>query len=159
MEQIFFYACCFSLIQCLLPLKIYTETDQLIPCTKEELMMFFPKPIVKEVLIKGTDLSEEEAENISKELVVKDQGLVQLVDEKAARYNPNPFHDLSQRDKAVRIYQETLFEVFAEVLKKHGLNDEKRIHALLENVRSIKSHMFVDCIRKQQVTSPEFQES
>ena len=152
MKQIFFYSCCISLIYCL-----QTETLLASPsCTKEELMKFFPQPIVMNVLVTDAHLSEKDAEAISKELAIKDNSLTQLVDEKASQQKPNPFNDSSQRDKAIKIYQETLFEVFAKVLKEHGINDEQQMRSLLDEIRTLKSKMFIECIRQQQkpVKSP-----
>jgi len=122
-------------------------------CSKEELMMFFPQPIVKNVLVLDAHLDEKDAEDISTELAIQDKGLAQLVDERASRYTQNPFKDLSQRDQAIKIYQETLFEVFANVLKGHGIKDEQQIRTLLDEIRSVKSKMFIDCIRKEQAAS------
>lgn len=121
-------------------------------CSKEELMMFFPQPIVKNVLI-NAQVSKTDAEEIASELANKDRRMAKIVDEKASHYSPNPFKDLSQRDQAIKIYQETLFEVFANVLKSHGIKDENQIHSLLEEVRTIKSKMFIECIRQQQEAS------
>lgn len=121
-------------------------------CTKEELMMFFPQPIVKKILM-NAKVDAAEADSIAKELAGKDQGMAKIVDQKAAQYNPNPFKDLSQRDQAIKIYQETLFDVFATVLKGHGIKDENQIQSLLDEIRTMKSKMFIECIRLQQQQS------
>ncbi len=118
-------------------------------CSKEELMMFFPKPVVKGVLIKA-HFSEKDADSIANLLAAEDRGMAKIVDEKASHYSPNPFKDLSQRDQAIKIYQETLFEVFANALKSHGIKDENQIRSLLDEVRTIKSKMFIECIKQQQ---------
>lgn len=123
--------------------------DETISCTKEELMMFFPPAIVKSVLVKA-QFTQQQADEIAKDLAGNDKKLAKIVDEKAEKENPNPFKDLSQRDQAIKIYQETLFEVFANVLKAHGVNDEHEIHQLLDEVRANKSRMFIECIRKSE---------
>jgi len=151
MKQIFFYICSISTIYCSISVDLRAENQSTLPCTKEELMKFFPQPIVKNVLIVDGHLSEVDAEAISKELAVKDSGMSQLVDKKAAQYQPNPFGDPSQRDKAIKIYQEVLFEEFSNVLKEHGMKDEQQMRHLLDEIRSTKSQLFIDCIRQQQL--------
>lgn len=125
------------------------ESILYLKCSKEELMMFFPESIVKNVLMQA-HISEKDAREIAEQLASKDKGLAKIVDEKASHYNPNPFKDLSQRDQAIKIYQETLFEVFANVLQSHGIKDENQIRSLLEEIRTIKSKLFIECIRQQQ---------
>lgn len=134
--------------------EILAVNNSYLPCSKEELMKFFPQPIVKGVLMNDAHLPEQEADSIAQELAKADQRLEKMVDEKAARYNPNPLKNLGQRDQAIKIYQETLFEVFASTLKSHNIKDESQIRFLLEEIRSIKSKMFVDCIRQQYDFSP-----
>src|SRR5580658_6790773 len=89
--------------------------SQPVKCTKEELMIFFPKPVVQSVL-KQAKLSNEQVDDISNELSGKNQELVKIVEEKAAKSESDPFKGLSQRDLAIKIYSETLYEVFAKVL-------------------------------------------
>jgi hypothetical protein len=123
-------------------------------CTKEELMTFFPKPIVQDVLIREK-FTPEQAERMSQELSKKDQELVKIVEEKASKLNPNPFKDLNQRDLAIKIYRETLFEVFAKVLKANGVTDDERIQQILDTIQQSKSKLFIECIRKQQINVPD----
>lgn len=118
-------------------------------CTKEELMTFFPQQVVESILLK-TKLPKEQATKIAEELSHKDKELSKLVEEKAAKLDPNPFKDLSQRDLAIKIYRETLYEVFSKVLKAHGVTDEDQIQTLLDEVQVAKSKLFIECIRKQQ---------
>ena len=124
-----------------------------IDCTKEELMTFFPKPVVEAVLIRE-QISKEQAQAIAQELSGKDQELVKNVEAKASRLDPNPFKDLNQRDLAIKIYRETLYEVFAKVLKAHDITNDERIQQLLDKVQQAKSRLFIECIRKQQMTVP-----
>ena len=118
-------------------------------CTKEELMTFFPRQIVENVLVRF-QVPQEQAVAIAEELAAQNQGLLQKVEEKAAKLDPNPFKDLSQRDAAIKIYQETLHEVFTQVLKAHQIDQEAQIDLYLNEIRRIKSKLFVECIRKQQ---------
>jgi hypothetical protein len=121
-------------------------------CTKEELMTFFPDQVVQSVLIKG-NIPKEEAVAIAQELSKKDKDLAKVVEEKAAKLEPNPFKDLSQRDLAIKIYRETLYEVFSKVLKSHGVTNEDKIQTMLEEIQASKSKLFIECIQKQQPPS------
>jgi hypothetical protein len=121
-------------------------------CTKEELMTFFPQQVVQSVLMKA-QLSKDQATSIAQELSQKDRELAKIVEEKAAKLDPNPFKDLSQRDLAIKIYRETLYEVFAKVLKSHGVTNEDQIQALLDDMQAAKSKLFIECIRKQHTNS------
>ena len=149
--------CCTAVISmtCLTTLEAETTETLLsnsMKCTKEELMIFFPRQIVESILIKAK-LPKEQASSIAEELSQKDQELAKIVENKAANLNPNPFKDLSQRDLAIKIYRETLYEVFAKVLKSHGVTNEDQIQTLLDEMQSAKSKLFIECIRKQQ-TNP-----
>jgi hypothetical protein len=148
------YAAAFSMIGNAL---LHAETTEVVlsnnmKCTKEELMTFFPQQVVHSILIEA-HIPEEQAKAIAQELSQKDRELAQLVEEKAAKVEPNPFKDLSQRDLAIRIYRDTLYEVFAKVLKSHGVTNEDQIKTLLDEMQAAKSRLFIECIRKQQHTS------
>lgn len=123
-----------------------------IDCSTNELMSFFPKTVVEVVLLQAK-FSPEDAKTIAGELSKKNPELASLVEKKASKMNPNPFIDLSQRDQGLKIYRETLYEVFSKVLKEHGVADEVTVQGLLEDIRETKSKLFIECIRKQQTTS------
>lgn len=133
---------------CMTSLQAQGGDDALSKCTKEELMTFFPQQVVESVLTKAK-IPSDQASAIAKELSQKDRELAKIVEDKAAKLEPNPFKDLSQRDLAIKIYRETLYEVFAKVLKAHGVKNEDQIQTLLEEMQSAKSKLFIDCIRKQ----------
>lgn len=157
MKRLIFYACCTVMTTSLIPL--YAEdngvkaTPSALECSKEQLMSFFPQPIVQSVLA-DTDLTQDQIATIARDLSQKDQELSKRVEQKASKLNPNPFNDLSQRDLAIKIYNETLYEVFAEALKTHGITQDDQIQILLNKMREMKSKLFIECIRKQQATVP-----
>jgi hypothetical protein len=157
MRHIISRLCCTTVISmcCLTSLKAETTETLLsnsMKCTKEELMIHFPQQIVESILIKAK-FSKEQATSIAAELSHKDQEWAKIVEDKAAKLDPNPFKDLSQRDLAIKIYRETLYEVFAKVLKSHGVTNDDQIQTLLDEVQSAKSKLFIECIRKQHVNS------
>lgn len=115
-------------------------------CTKEELMMAFPFYIVKEAML-SAGYSQDLSTQIAQELALKDKNISKIVDERAEQLHPNPFKDLSLRDQALKIYQETLYDVFSGVLKANGINNEAEIQSLLEKIRLTKSKLLIDCLR------------
>jgi hypothetical protein len=116
-------------------------------CTKEVLMTFFPQPLTKDILVRH-GIAAETAEKISKELAEKDQDIVKLVDKKASAMNPNPFREQNQREEAIKIFKETLYEIFASVLKKHNITDETQIQSLLNELREAKGKLFIECMHQ-----------
>ncbi|MBA3722174.1 MAG: hypothetical protein H0W88_07225 [Parachlamydiaceae bacterium] len=118
-------------------------------CSKEILMTFFPSPVVKAVLIQNK-VSEADADTISKELAQKDQEVIRLVEERASKMESNPLGDLTQRDTAIKIFRETLFEVFAKTLKANNVKaDENQIQTILDDMQQVKGKLFVECIKKE----------
>lgn len=115
-------------------------------CSKDILMTFFPKPILKAVLLKH-GVSTEQAEEISTELAQKDQEVIKGVEEKASKMDPNPFKDLTDRDQALKVFKEVLFDVFANTVKKHGIEDEAKIQTILDDMQSAKGKLFVECMQ------------
>lgn len=152
------YLCCYTTFFSMIYLtSLQGETTEAVlsnsmKCTKEELMAFFPQQIVESILIKAK-IPKEEASKMALELSQKDRELAKLVENKAAKMEPNPFKDLNQRDLAIKIYRETLYEVFAKVLKSHGMTNEDQIQSLLDEMQAAKSKLFIECIRKQQPNS------
>lgn len=155
MKQKFFHLCCC----CCLPMcmtffsTLYSETTEVLlsnsmKCTKEELMRFFPEQVVESILLKAK-LPKEKADAIAQELSQKDRELAKIVEEKSSKVEPNPFKNLTHRDLAIRIYRETLYEVFAKVLKSHGITNEDQIQTLLDELQEARSKLFIECIRKQ----------
>ncbi len=145
--------CCATAISTLCFATLQAETTGVVlsnsmKCTKEELMTFFPKQILQSILIQA-QLPKDKADKIAEELSQKDKEFTKIVEEKAAKVQPNPFQDLSQRDLAIRIYRETLYEVFAKVLKANGVTNEDQIQTLLDEMQNEKSKRFIECIRKQ----------
>ncbi len=154
MKQMHSCLCCTAAISMMVITSLYAETTEVVlsnsmKCTKEELMRFFPEQLLESILIKAK-LPKDQADAIAQELAQKDSELAKIVEEKSAKVEPNPFKNLSHRDLAIRIYRETLYEVFAKVLKSHGVTNEDQIQSLLDELQEARSKLFIECIRKQQ---------
>lgn len=118
-------------------------------CTKEELARLFPEQIVQDVL-KKADLPQKQVDAITETLVKKDLELDRIVQEKVAQADTDRFKNLGKRAVATKIYQETLYEVFAQVLKQEsGITDKDKILSLLNELQEARSKLFIECIRKQ----------
>jgi len=148
-----FHHCLCCCITALITSPLAADTTETVlsnsmKCTKEELMRSFPEQLVESILIKA-NIPKDKSDAISKELAVKDKDLARIIEEKTTKLEPNPIQNLSQRDQAIRIYRETLYEVFASVLKAHGINDDDQIQKLLDELGEARSKLFIECIRKQ----------
>ena len=114
-------------------------------CSKELLLSFFPEAFVTEVLQKY-QVPKEKWEPIVKGLQEKNDDVIKLVDEQASKMDPNPLKDSSQKQVAVKIFRETLFQVFSGVLKTNGITDDQKIQSMLGEVQQLKTKRFAQCM-------------
>lgn len=121
-------------------------------CAKELLLSYYPPEFVKESL-KKYHVPPEKWDEIIDGLKQKDQDVIRQVEEKAGQLNPNPLKDPQQRQQAIKIFKDTLYEVFASVLKPAGVTDDKTIQNILDDVQQQKAKRFAQCIEKRK-TAP-----
>ena len=117
-------------------------------CSKELLLAFFPESFVNETL-KKFDVPEKDWSGINQDLKNKDGDVIKIVEDKAGKMDPNPLKDPQQRQGAVKIFRETLFEIFSGVMKSHGISDEKKIQSMLDDIQQQKAKRFMMCMEKQ----------
>lgn len=115
-------------------------------CAKE-LVTYFPELIVNETL-KKFEIPENQWEEINRDLTEKDKNIVKTVEEKAQKMSPNPLKDPQQRQAAVKLFKETLYTAFSDVLEKHNITDEKQIQAMLDDIQQQKAKKFASCLEK-----------
>ncbi len=122
-------------------------------CTKELLLAYFPANYVT-VTLKKFNVPEEKWKAITSELTIKDKTVLKMVEDKAAKLNPNPFKDRdpAQRQVAVKLFRDTLFQVFSDVLKNQGVNDDKQIQSMLDDVQQQKAQNFKHCMEQHKTT-------
>ena len=123
-------------------------SPQLDQCAKELLLSYFPDQFVTETL-KKFNIPQEKWDAIKKALAEKDKEVIKLIEEKASKINPNPLKDPQQRQAAVKIYRETLLEVFSDAMKANGITDTKNYQAMLDDIQQQKAKKFAECMRKQ----------
>lgn len=114
-------------------------------CSRDLLLAYFPKPFVEEAL-GHFNVPKDQWDAITKELAEKDKDIVKTVEAKASKMNPNPLTDPQQRQAAVKLFRETLFDSFASVLKAHGVKDDKQIQAMLDDIQQQKAKRFAKCM-------------
>ena len=116
-------------------------------CSKELLLAYFPDIFVKETFVKF-NVAKDKWEPILKGLNEKDKEVIKTVEDKASKMNPNPLKDPTQRQAAVKLFRETLLEIFSNVLKNNGITDEKQISSMLDDIQQQKAKRFALCIKK-----------
>lgn len=126
----------------MVPLKaeINPETD----CSKDVILAFFPETFVKNSLDKFK-VPADKQQAIIKELAEKDKDVIKAVEEKAEKMDPNPLKDPTKQADAVKIFRETLLEVFSGVMNDNGITDKKQIQDILDDVQAQKAKRFSEC--------------
>jgi hypothetical protein len=122
-------------------------------CSQEILLSYFPGVFVSETLVRF-NVPKDQHEAIKKELAVKDKDIIKQVEAKANKQTPNPLKDPQQRQAAVKLFRDTLFENFSAVLRAHGVTDDKQIQAMLDDVQQQKAKRFARCMEKQRAQRP-----
>lgn len=117
-------------------------------CSKELLISYFPEPFVNEILAEY-QISKDLWPQINSALQDQDKTIISTVEAKAAKMNPNPLKDPSQRNTAVAIFKETLYETFAKVMNQYGIDDKEQIAAMLDEIQFKKAKRFRECMEKQ----------
>lgn len=116
-------------------------------CTKEMLLAYFPEPLMTSTLEKFK-VPEAQRGPIIKELAEKDSHIVSMVEERAAKMTPNPLKDPKMRQEAVKLFRETLQEVFSGVMNRHGVNNKEEILGMLEDLQKQKAKQYATCMER-----------
>lgn len=116
-------------------------------CSRELLISYFPKVFVTETL-KKYNVPEDKWDAITSDLAQKDQQVIKTVEDKASQMNPNPLKDPQQRQAAVKLFRETLTDLFASTMKANGVTDEKQISDMLNDIQQQKAKRFAMCMQK-----------
>lgn len=117
-------------------------------CSKELLLSYFPAAFVNDTL-KRFNIPEDKWEGINKSLSIKDKDIVKIVEQKASSMTSNPLKDPQQRQTAVKLFRETLLQVFTDALKENGITDANKFQAMLDDIQQQKAKKFAQCMEKQ----------
>jgi hypothetical protein len=123
-------------------------------CAKELLLSYFPEPIVTETL-KKFKVPEDKWTGITRSLSAKDKEIVKLIEQKAATMNPNPLKDVQHRQAAVKLFRDTLLQVFTDALKENGIQDTSQIQAMLDDIQQQKAKKFAMCLERQKAKAQQ----
>lgn len=142
--------------------SLTAQQEEEIECSQDILISYFPEPFVKETLNRF-NIPQSKWEAITQELSGKDEEVVKTVEEKAEKMDPNPLRDLKLRQEAVRIFRETLLQVFTSVMRLHGVTDPQQIQVMLDDIQQQKAKFFAQCMEKyttpdEESTKPKEQE-
>lgn len=116
-------------------------------CSKEILLAFFPEVFVNETLTRF-NVPKDKWDSIKQALAEKDKEVVKTVEAKAAQMNPNPLKDPQHRQEAVKLFRDTLLDVFSTVLKANGVSDDTQIKNMLDDIQQQKAKRFAMCLEK-----------
>lgn len=116
-------------------------------CSRELLISYFPKVFVTETL-KKYNVPQDKWDAISSDLSQKDKQVIKTVEDKASKMNPNPLKDPQQRQAAVKLFRETLTDLFSSTLKANGVTDDKQIGEMLNDIQQQKAKRFAMCMQK-----------
>lgn len=108
---------------------------------QDEMMSYFPKKFVAQTLEKYK-VPQGQRLAIQNSLAEKDMEVISLVEEKAAKMDPNPLKDPKLRQEAVKIFRDSLYEVFSKVMQAHGVTDKDELHAMLDDIQRQKAEYF-----------------
>lgn len=122
--------------------------DKLEECSKELLIAYFPQTFLNETLQKF-NVPQDQWAKINEELAAKDKEVIGIVEDKASKINPNPLKDPQQRRTAVKIFRETLLELFTSVMNQHNITDASQIQSMLDDIQQQKARRFAQCMEKQ----------
>lgn len=131
---------------CLFPVSTVTGAT-VNECTSELLLSYFPEPFVRETLMEN-DIPKDKQDAIVQDLKGKDRVVVELVEQKAEKMNPNPLKNPENRMAAIKLFRESLFTVFNDVMQVNGVTDESKIHKMLDTILDKKAKHFAYCMEK-----------
>jgi hypothetical protein len=123
-------------------------------CSRELLISYFPKVFVTETL-KKYNVPQDKWDAIANDLAEKDKQVIKTVEEKASKMNPNPLKDPQQRQAAVKLFRETLTDLFSSTLNANGITDNKQISDMLNDIQQQKAKRFAMCMQKMSQNAPE----
>jgi hypothetical protein len=132
-------------MQCYGPLYGDETSDY---CSQEALIANFPPTILQETLVQF-QIPPEKWEVIRKELIDKDRDFVKELESRASKMSQNPLQDAQQRQTAIKLFRETLYDSFAEVMKAHGIDDAEKIQQMLDDIQMRKARAFGRCFKAQ----------
>lgn len=119
-------------------------------CSQKALRSYFPEKFVRETL-KKFHVPEDKWTTITQGLTGKEQDFEKNVEAKAEKMPSNPLRDPNQRQAAVKIFKESLYEVASQVFKANGISDDRQIQDMVDDIQHQKARQFAQCIEKHKL--------
>ncbi|MEM1283189.1 MAG: hypothetical protein AAGG81_06510 [Chlamydiota bacterium] len=141
----------FFAVACFVGLQLNANEEIQVDCSKNLLLSYFPESVVNEVL-GDYRVPQNLWPAINADLAEQDTIIVNIVDQKSRAIQQNSAYDVRQKDVVVGIYRETLYEVFAETLKKYGIDRKAQAEAMLDQIQYKKGKLFKECMQSKQKT-------
>ena len=113
-----------------------------IPCNSPELEHNFPETYVNNVL-EFYNVPKNKWKYITEDLSSKEGTIEQIIKEKASKINPNPLVAPVQFVTVSRLYRETLYETFRDVMKNNDVENEATIRDMLSRILDLKGKRFL----------------
>lgn len=134
---------------------LYGETAAIeeADCSQQALRAYFPEKFVKSTL-KKFNIPEDKWGGIVQGLKGREKDVEIIVETNAEKMNPNPLRDPQQRQAAVKLFKDALFQVASETFKKNGVNDDQQIRSMLDDIQQQKIKQFAECIEKHKLPMP-----
>ncbi len=113
----------------------------------EAVITYFPEKYVERTL-ERFQIPKAQRVSIISALAEKDAEVILIVEEKAAKMNPNPLRDPQYRLQAVKLFRDSLLEVFSSVMSKHGITDRDEVIEMLNDIQQQKAHEFSQSVKE-----------
>jgi hypothetical protein len=128
------------------PINAETDSNNA-ELSNDAMMSYFPEIFVERTL-ERYQIPQAQRISIQKELVDKNKEVINLVEDKASKMTPNPLRDPTLRDEAVKIFRDSLYEVFSKVMLSHGVTDKEELHEMLDDIQRQKAEYFSQKMRQ-----------
>lgn len=117
--------------------------DHATPCRKEFGFYFYPKTVVEQVLPKYK-IDPAKIKSIVKGLEADDLKVNDTVWARAQKMTPNPFLDEDKADDQ-KLYRDVVTEFFSNTLKQNGIQDQKLINTIFDDVQLLRTEKLAAC--------------
>lgn len=119
-------------------------------CSHNALRSYFPEKFVGATL-KKLNVPEDKWQPIIEGLKNREADVENIVEANAEKLSPNPLKDPQQRQAAVKLFKDALFEVAGKVFRANGITDDAQINAILSDIQQQKVKQFSECIEKNKL--------
>jgi len=119
-------------------------------CSEDVLFKFFPRKFVMEVLDEH-NVPQEKANNIADALYEADQIVVQVIGSKANAMESNPLEDPQAEKERAKLFNESLSEVFTDILEENGVTDQAEVKEMLDEIQQMRNQRFNQCRKENRL--------